>query len=97
MVTWETETFIGVECIEKAMVRGGPADFAVVGLRVTLYDGKFHSVDSSEAALETAGSMGLQALDGSGTKVQEKTVTTPKHPSAEAQKGACKTSHLPWW
>jgi elongation factor G len=58
--------------IEKAMARGGPAGFPVVGLRVTLYDGKFHNVDSSEAAFDTAGSMGVRAaLDAAGTVVLE--------------------------
>lgn len=59
--------------VEKAMARGGPAGFPVVGLRVTLDDGIFHSVDSSEAAFDTAGSMGVRtALDDAGTKVLER-------------------------
>jgi elongation factor G len=59
--------------IEKAMARGGPAGFPVVGLRVTLYDGKFHGVDSSEAAFDIAGSMGVRAaLDAAGTVVLER-------------------------
>ncbi|MFI5052455.1 MAG: elongation factor G [Acidimicrobiales bacterium] len=59
--------------VEKAMAHGGPTGQPVVGLRVTLYDGKSHSVDSGEAAFETAGSMALRAaLEKSGTAVLER-------------------------
>lgn len=59
--------------VEKAMAHGGPAGQPVVGLRVTLYDGKHHSVDSSEFAFETAGSIALRsALEKSGTAVLER-------------------------
>ena len=59
--------------VEKAMAHGGPKGHTVVGLRVTLLDGKFHSVDSSEAAFDTAGSVGLKAaLEAAGTNVLER-------------------------
>jgi len=55
------------------MTHGGPEGHPVVGLRITLVDGKYHSVDSSEAAFETAASMGLRsALEEAGSIVLER-------------------------
>ena len=48
-----------VEALEHGVVAGYP----VKGVRVRLYDGQYHSVDSSEIAFKTAGSMAMkQAL-----------------------------------
>lgn len=59
--------------VERAMTHGGPGGHPVVGLRITLFDGKYHSVDSSEAAFETAASIGLRtALEQAGTIVLER-------------------------
>jgi elongation factor G len=46
--------------IVEAMVEGGYAGFPVVDVKVMLYDGSFHDVDSSEMAFKIAGSMGFK-------------------------------------
>lgn len=46
--------------VKEAMAGGVLAGYPVVDLKVTLYDGSFHEVDSSEMAFKIAGSMGLK-------------------------------------
>src|SRR5262245_10705188 len=46
--------------VKEAMQTGVIAGFPVVDLKVTLYDGSFHEVDSSEMAFKIAASMGLK-------------------------------------
>jgi elongation factor G len=43
--------------VEEAMTNGIIAGFPVVDVKVTLYDGSYHEVDSSEMAFKIAGSM----------------------------------------
>ena len=58
--------------VRDAMVAGGPQGFPVVGLRVEVYDGKAHSVDSSEMAFRTAAAAGVRAaLHDAGTVLLE--------------------------
>ncbi|MDR1395870.1 MAG: elongation factor G [Deltaproteobacteria bacterium] len=47
-----------LEAARKGGVRGG---FPVTDLKVTLFDGSFHEVDSSEMAFSIAGSLGFKA------------------------------------
>ncbi|MBF0134740.1 MAG: elongation factor G [Magnetococcus sp. DMHC-1] len=47
--------------IEEAMRSGVLAGYPVVDLRVALYDGSYHEVDSSEMAFKVAASMGFKS------------------------------------
>ncbi|OGZ36135.1 MAG: translation elongation factor G [Candidatus Portnoybacteria bacterium RIFCSPHIGHO2_02_FULL_39_12] len=47
--------------VKEAMEKGVLAGYPLVDLKVTLYDGSYHEVDSSEAAFKIAGSMALQS------------------------------------
>jgi elongation factor G len=46
--------------IQEAMEHGGVHGFPVVDVKVELYDGKFHSVDSSEMSFKTAGALAFR-------------------------------------
>ena len=46
--------------VQEAMKGGINAGYPVVDVRVTLYDGTYHDVDSSEMAFKIAGSMGFK-------------------------------------
>ena len=46
--------------IKEALDRGIQAGYPVVDVKVTLYDGTYHEVDSSEVAFKVAGSMAFQ-------------------------------------
>ena len=46
--------------IREAMAEGHLAGYPMVAVRVTLYDGSYHDVDSSDMAFKIAGSMGFK-------------------------------------
>jgi elongation factor G len=46
--------------VQEAMEQGGVFGYPVVDVRVTCYDGKYHSVDSSEMSFKMAGSIGFK-------------------------------------
>jgi elongation factor G len=69
--------------VQEATHRGVIAGFPVVDLRVELYDGSYHTVDSSEMAFKIAGSMAFQEAVRKAAPVilepvMEVTVTVPE-------------------
>jgi elongation factor G len=46
--------------VNETMEQGGVFGFPVVDVKVTCYDGKYHSVDSSEMSFKMAGSLGFK-------------------------------------
>ncbi len=47
--------------VKEAMDKGVVAGYPMIDMSVTLYDGSYHEVDSSEVAFKIAGSMALQS------------------------------------
>jgi elongation factor G len=58
--------------VQEAMQEGTVAGYPVKGVRVRLYDGSYHTVDSSEMAFKVAGSQAMkQALSEAGAVLLE--------------------------
>ena len=58
--------------IKKAMQEGFLAGYPITDIRVTLYDGSYHPVDSSDIAFQIAGSMALKkAVEQAGPVLLE--------------------------
>ena len=58
--------------VEDTMASGGVHGFPVVDVHVECFDGKYHSVDSSEMAFKTAAALGFkQAMVSAGVAVLE--------------------------
>ncbi len=69
--------------IEEAMQSGPLIGFPVVDVKVTLYDGSYHEVDSSEMAFKIAGSMAIKDAVHKGSPailepIMRVEVTTPE-------------------
>jgi elongation factor G len=69
--------------VREAMATGAVAGYPVKGVRVRLYDGSYHTVDSSEMAFKVAGSLAMkEALAQAGAVLLEPimmvTVTVPE-------------------
>ncbi len=48
--------------VQESMERGVLAGYPVVDVKIAVYDGSYHAVDSSEMAFRTAASMGFRAV-----------------------------------
>ena len=58
--------------LQEAMSGGGVFGFPVVDVRVTCFDGKYHSVDSSEMSFKMAASLGFrEAIQAAGPVLLE--------------------------
>jgi elongation factor G len=58
--------------VQEAMQEGTVAGYPVKGVRVRVYDGSYHTVDSSEMAFKVAGSLAMkQALEQAGSVLLE--------------------------
>jgi elongation factor G len=58
--------------VRAAMEKGGGTGFQMIDIKVELYDGKYHTVDSSDMAFQLAGSAAIKdAIEKTGVSVLE--------------------------
>ena len=77
-----------VQGIEGALGRGVLAGYPLVDLKVTLFDGSFHDVDSSDVAFKVAGSMALQDAANNASPVLLEPMMTVEVTTPEEYMGA---------
>src|SRR5207237_7985151 len=71
------------DCMKKGILAGYP----VVDMKVTLYDGSSHDVDSSDVAFQIAASMGLQKVFMDARPILLEPIMTVEVPTAAAHAG----------
>ena len=62
--------------VEETMADGGVFGFPVVDVKVTVYDGKYHPVDSSEMSFKMAGRVGFKEAMGHANPVILEPIST---------------------
>ena len=70
--------------IQEALGRGMVAGYPVVGVRATVYDGKYHSVDSDELSFRMAG---IMAVREAGQKLAARAPRTDHHGDGPSARG----------
>jgi elongation factor G len=73
--------------VREVLAGGAIAGYPVVDVRVTVYDGKHHSVDSKEIAFVTAGRKAFMAAVREGRPIVLEPIVTWRSPRPTARDG----------
>ncbi len=73
--------------VHETMEQGGVFGFPVVDVRITLYDGKYHSVDSSEMSFKMAGSLGFKEAMAKASPILLEPVERARRDRARSEPG----------